>query len=1712
MITVRGYLLHKQVLRKGSHAFYHATRESDNLAVFLKVLENIDPGSSWVANLKREYEILSRLNHPSILKAYEFIEFHGGAALVLEAYDGQEFREYLSQNKLSLRDFLHIAINLSDGIGYLQSNDIIHKDIKPSNILVQKGTFGVKIIDFGIASLIPQEDIEIENHTILEGSLNYISPEQTGRMNRPLDYRSDLYSLGITFYEMLTGRRPFESHDPMELVHAHLAIKPESPRVLVPEVPETVAEIVLKLLEKSPENRYKSCIGLKHDLTKCLHHLEKEGNIPSFEIAKKDFSDKLSISQKIYGREKEIAALLEAFQKSASGHAQVLFVSGVPGIGKSVLVNEIRKPIVEKKGLYIRGKFDQYNRNIPYSAIIEAFQELINYILANNHEELTRWKERILSEVGEFGQLIIDVLPSLELVIGPQHPVSPLPAAEAFNRFSIVFQNFVKAVSTGSGSLVLFLDDLQWADGASIQLLDFLIADNNRKHLMIIGAYRDNEVSTGHPLHTLITDLGSRNNVNQIHLGPIQRNDLTQLLADTFHTHPSEAEQLSALIDAKTQRNPFFVSEFIKSLYKKKLVYFDPATNIWSWSVAQIEQSNFTDNVIELVTETLKSLEPQTRNLCALAASIGNQFDLRSLSLVYEKDFEHTANDLWQAIKEGVIVPLSDQYRSVGKNIDSADKIIYKFLHDRVQQAAYNVIPEEEKSGIHLKIGRLLLEEKKNQKSENRIFEIVNHLNKGKELIDHAAEKIKLAGLNSSAGRKAKQSSAFGPAFGYFSTAIALLPENCWQSQYSLTLSLYNEAAEMAYLSVRPEEVAYYTDEIFAHAANVLDTLNAYLVKIAFHGSQGHHAKSVEVSYEILHKLGVKLPAKPSQLHVLGGLISTKLILRGKSADDIFSLPEMQDENWKAAMSVLSVVTGSAYITNTNLFVLIVFRMIALSIKHGKNRFTSFGFAVLGMVIAGLMDLDGVKKYSELSRRLLESYPEDEQYSKINYCLLTLHFLHHPIRNSQRLMFHNIQKAFDTGDFLYGSYSVFYHLSLKFYGGYHLQSLIPEIEPLCEKLDALNQKVALGWTHSVMQIIHNLSHIESSESRLNGKYFKEDEMLLNMQQTKNVSGITLMYVMEGTLAYTLGDYTTAIASLKKSTKTLDSMVGTPMVSAYHFYLALALAAEYGKQGPLERFKTRRTLNNSISLYKKWDSHCTENNYARLNILLGVKASLKNRLNAGVNHFKAAAVHAEEHHLTQEMALAHELLALLYANNNQLEAYLSHISEARFHYHQWGAMAKVRQLEEHYKLHPAERSSGPINPEHTTYSTDSLDLQTVIKSSQALSSEVQLEGLFNKMIHIVMENAGATACAILLKQSGNWSQRVSNRIENGSRQLRLDAIEVSEKNSDTLDFPLSITNYVVRTHKVLSIDHPRQNPAYANDPYLVRHNPQSVLCLPFSSKGEEMGVLYLENDLISNAFTEDRIRLLSIVTAQLAISIDNAFLYESLEQKVQDRTADLVLKNQELEAEKKKSDQLLLNILPEEIAEELKERKHAKARRHAHATVLFVDVKGFTSIAADLSPEDLVTMLHQYFSRFDDISTLYGLEKIKTIGDAYMAVGGVPDNNKAGPAEVVKAARDMIRVSHEMAIENQKDNRPFFEIRIGIHTGPVVSGIVGKSKFQFDIWGDTVNVAARLEQTSEPGKINISRTTYDEISNLFTCEPRGTLPIKNRSEVEMFFVS
>ncbi|MEM9543372.1 MAG: serine/threonine-protein kinase PknK, partial [Cyanobacteria bacterium P01_E01_bin.42] len=822
MITsLPGHQILQSIHQGTKTIIYQAKREADSTSVVIKTLQADYPTLEEITRLRHEYQILQSLNIESVIKVYKLLNYEHNIALILEEFGGVPLKQAIVANNLSIEKFLIIAITLIQTLEELHAARVIHKDIKPQNILINPQTGQVKLIDFSIATRLEKETQILTSPNQLEGTLAYMSPEQTGRMNRILDYRTDYYSLGITFYEMVTGRLPFITNDPMEMVHCHIAKTPISPHQINPAIPTTISEIVMKLLAKTAEERYQSPQGLKADLEECLKQWQKTGQIENFTPGTLDRVGRFLIPQKLYGREREVATLLEAFDRVSMGSAELMLVSGYSGVGKTVVVQEIYKPITRQRGYFIAGKFDQFQRDIPYAAIIQAFQELIRQILTESSQKIEEWKTNLQTALKQNGRVVTEVIPELELILGEQPEIPQLGAAESQNRFNQVFRKFVGVFSNQTHPLVLFLDDLQWADGASLKLIELLITDSESHHLLAIGAYRDNEVSPTHlTIKTIekIQEVGA--SVNNIVLQPLELGHIRQLVSDTLD-EPEKSKSLANLLFSKTQGNPFFFIQLFKTLYVENLLSFDFNQRCWQWSLETIQGWGVTDlGVVNLVSRNIQKLPKQTQDLLKLAACIGNRFYLDILSIVYEKSLVATAEDLWNAIQAGLILPLSQDYKiplsfsSETTDLSTLDKnrISYKFLHDRVQQAAYSLIPEEQKQETHFKIGNLLWQKTTASELEENVFDIVNQLNIGIDFLNHGKEREELANLNYIAGKKAKQASAYEAALKYLELGNTLTPETAWETSYEFKKSISIELLECLYLNSQFERASQLSD------------------------------------------------------------------------------------------------------------------------------------------------------------------------------------------------------------------------------------------------------------------------------------------------------------------------------------------------------------------------------------------------------------------------------------------------------------------------------------------------------------------------------------------------------------------------------------------------------------------------------------------------------------------------------------------------------------------------------------------------------------------------------------------------------------------------------------------------------------------------------------------------------------------------------------
>ncbi len=1507
MNTIDNYQISTKIYESANSLVYRGKRNQDNQPVILKILKEDYPTAVELTRYKQEYEITRSLNLGGVVKAYDLQRYQNSLVMFLEDFGGKSLKIWIGEKRFTIEEFLFLAITISESLGGIHEANIIHKDINPSNIVYNRETGKVKIIDFGIATVLPRENPAILNPDSLEGTLAYISPEQTGRMNRAIDYRTDFYSVGVTFYEMLTGKLPFATKDPMELVHCHLAKIP--PTTLHSHTPTPLINIVMKLMAKTAEDRYQSAWGLKADLETCLHQLQSQGEIKQFPLGQQDAYGKLQISQKLYGREEEVKQLLTTFEAVSQGTTEMILVAGYSGIGKSALVNEIHKPIVGKRGIFISGKFEQFKRNIPYASVIQAFQELMGQLLTENEAQIQIWREKLLEALGNNAQVIIDVIPEVELIIGQQPPVPQLGLNESQNRFNIVLQNFIRIFTTPEHPLVIFLDDLQWAGAASLNLIKLLITDPDSQYLLMIGAYRDNEVSPTHPLmQTLeqIQELGTR--VQTIVLGALHIPHINQLIRDTLRCSPEETLPLAELILQKTGGNPFFLTQLLQTLYKNNLLLFNSSQGSWQWEIAEIKGAGITDNVVELMIAKIKKLDDHAQNILQLAACIGNRFDLEILSIVNTKSPSATAKELWPALQQGLIIPLKDNYKIplVGSLAETpSSSIPYLFLHDRVQQAAYALIPEAQKKEVHLKVGQLLLRNTNQDKLEENIFDIVNQLNFGGELFTSQSEIDNLAQLNLMAGKKAKNAAAYEPALKYFEAGLGLLSPASWKSQYDLTLNLHLETLEAHYVNTQFEEAETLCTVVLEKAQELLDQVKVYELQIQSYIARFQFQLAIITALETLEKLGVVLPEKVTEQRINQEYKSLKLLLQDKPIEDLFELPDMSDPYKLAAIRILLAVTAPAIITNPYLYSLIALVAVNLCVTYGNAPQASGVYIFAGKLLCGTMeDIDSGYKFSQLSLRLLEKFNIQGFKSLVlHYSAGFIRPWKEQINNSNiiEILQTALNFGLDTGDIEHTAYNASAYCLFSLFSGLPLEEIQQRYKKYIDLTVKIKQFFPVYYMKNCSKIpINLLNGYEDNYCLVAGNSQLEEEQLLEQWTQEKAEWLLFSAYLAKTISYYFFNYyKEAVGSGIKADKNAESSAAYIVSVQHNFYYSLALLGDCHSDRKNEQKQALEKVKANQEIMKMWASHCPENFQHKYDLVEAEKARVLGENWQAQGLYDQAIQGAKKYEFIHEEALAYERAAEFYLTIGREEIGQYYLRNAHHCYTSWGAKAKVKQLEKEYSqylLRGTNQSQGKklsTNISTTGSNGEILDLSTVIKASQAISGDIKLEKLLHNLIKIIIENAGAQRGYLILKKGEDWVIEAQGNVDNEKVTiLKSIPLEFIDPETSIPLLPTKIINYVIRTKENIVFQDASQEEQFANDVYIVATESKSILCIPLLNQSQLRGIVYLENNLTTGAFTSERVELVSILSTQAAISIDNSRLYQTLEQRVEERTKEL----------------------------------------------------------------------------------------------------------------------------------------------------------------------------------------------------------------------------
>lgn len=1502
-------------LYKGSRtAVYRAVHNDSQHPVVIKVLAHAYPSFSELTHFRNQYAITHDLNIPSIVRPLALEPWQNGYALIMEDFGGQALQQYVveqprPEKTLAAIEVLEIAVQIADILRELSQSQIVHKDITPVNILIHPDSKQVQLIDFSIATRLPKETQEIQNPNVLEGSLAYLAPEQTGRMNRSIDYRTDFYGLGVTLYELLTGELPFTSTEALELIHCHMAKAPVPPHKVNPEIPFMVSQLVLKLMAKNAEDRYQSAVGLIHDLTRCLQAVKETGKVAAFELGDRDVSDRFLIPEKLYGRETEVETLLAAFDRVAEGQAEMLLVAGFSGIGKTAVIKEVLKPTTRQQGYFIQGKFDQFNRNIPLLAFVQAVRNLISQLLSESDEQLTQWRSKVLEAVGDNGQVLIDLVPELERILGPQPEVIQLSGSAAQNRFNRLFQQFIQTFPSPSQPLIIFLDDLQWADSASLNLLQSLM--NNAKNLLLLGAYRDNEVFAGHPFMLTVDELEKAEvMVNTLTLAPLHRDDINRMIADTLKCSVEVAQPLTHWVYSQTQGNPFFTNQFLKRLQREGYISFNYAEGTWQCDITQVKSLALTEDVVSLMASQLQKLPQQTQTVLKLASCIGSQFELSTLAISLEKTLSETAATLWPALKEGFILAATDVYKfyqveQVDNRSIDIEETGYRFLHDRVQQAAYSLLSIEQQTEVHLSIGQHLLaqaEKENRQEAEksSRLFEITHHLNLGSALLNTKQQRENLAELNLETGRKAKMAAAFSSAATFFRQGITLLPTEAWQSRYGLMRSLHENAAEAAYLSAEFDEMARMIEAVQTYAKNTLDQIKVYEVQIQAYMAQGKLSEAIAYGLEILEQLGIHLPASPVPDDIDTAINRTFQTLAGRHPGELIDLPLMSAPEKLGALSILARVGPCAYQAAPMLLPLTVMEQVNLSMEYGNAPLSANGYGFFGLILCGVVgNIEVGYQFGQLALALVDKLDAVVVRAEALF-VVNADVLHYQEHVSTTLL--GLQEAYtvglETGNFEFAALSSYIYAYHAYANGNNLKKLDERISHYTIQLQQNKQQNAVTLTQALHQAINNLLGYSNQPTLLAGDIYDRNDMLPQHERNQNATAIFSFYYNEMILGYLLEDFSQAVERAQLAENYIQGVTANIVVPLFYFYDALSQLAYYitlldNANITEEKATQQQTLmaraEESQQKIARWATHAPMNYQHKYQLIEAERLHALGDNKTAMDFYDEAIAGAKVNNYIQDEAIAYERAAHFYRRWGKQKVAAGYMQEAYYCYARWGADAKVSELERHYpalldpvlqnrdtNINPFETILAPAQsikrPRHSSiHINEALDFAAVMQASQALTRTIQLDDLLSQLTQIILRQSGGDRCALILTDAEGTLHLEATATPDHSDQTRLPL-----KNNPQL--PVKLLNYVKNTQETVVIDDLKTE-LPVMDGYLKQTQPKSLICLPLLNQGQLIGLLYLHNQSTSGIFTQDRILTLSFLAAQAAIALENARLYQ-----------------------------------------------------------------------------------------------------------------------------------------------------------------------------------------------------------------------------------------
>lgn len=1504
-MEINNYRNLNRIHGSGATVAFRAIRETDGTSVILK-MPNTDPSAGVIARYQHEYDVLHALNGDGVVQVYDITNQRNMPVLVLEDFQAQSLASWLVDTPFNLLSRLQLAIGICTCIEAVHEQGVIHRNINPSNILINPHTLQVKLADFAVSTQFTYERQEIAAAEQLDGTLAYMSPEQTGRINRPVDTRTDLYAFGITLYEMLTGRVPFEATDPLEVIHAHIARKPPSLCENNRSIPKILSDIVLKCLAKNTEDRYQSAKGLEADLVQCLNTISGDDIAQSFPIGQHDRVLQLNVSRKLYGRETARDTIQSAFHRTAQGATEAVIISGTEGSGKSALLSECVTQWYDKNLYLGKGTFSAFHQGVPYFALGDALGQLVSRLLELPQEQMMTWRKRLQTALGTDARLLVAMIPYLEQLVGPVSGEPDINTAGAKGVLHSALSRFLCQFGNIEQPLVLCFDDLQWADEETLDFLQYLLTEGDISHILVLVTCPDQETHGTEPMMRLLTSLRSAPIMtSEIIVRFLDKGEVRALLADSFLMPPVEVSDLAEVLVTKTLGNPYFVHQMIADLYQSHYLVFDTALDCWTWDIDCVRGMDFMTNVVDHLVERLGTLSPDGQSLLMQAACIGDSFDIKWLALVREEDVQTTYAALQEATGEGFIEPVRGGAMALSGSMAPRMEggLTFRFVHPRVRQTAYEQMPISDRKKMHLRTAQSLYTELSGEEKNRRAYELADHYLAAQDLLMSDDQAIVAAEACLNAGRTSLKMVAFEVASRYFTTGTALISANIWNESYELAFGLHFELARSEYACGHYERTLELCDFMCSHVTVTVDKLEVYGLQMYVYTTRGQIAEIQSLGREALRLCGIDVPSRINRRMVLRKYQIVKDLISNLTTEELLSLPDLSDPLLRQAQRMLTMLSNWA---DDNLKIFLYLHSAELSICNGVGPASWLGmFALIYLMdVRRREDLEEAVELGRVGLKIAERFAEE--HAKLNSMGMFSTYLNH--------WSHHLKTTSDSLELYYELVS---SLGLRSYALLHsfgwsfarlsCGDALAEIELQAEEF--LSQSKIQGITIPVPLLgclIETVSVLQGhGHSTLETKRVQEqpkDRFVIDDILARSLLDTMRFCLLEDNSPGPLSGTFTNLQWINERSEVVDFLIPELI-----FFQGLVLTSRYVEVDDLEQMKLKLCIRDRLRLLRMWADMCPDNYHHKHLLVLAEYRRLMGKRHEAADLYDEAIESAKAYGFVQNEAIANECAAKFYLAQGKERVASAYLTESRYLYERWGAHGKVHQLNDKYphllRSQGASDSSGtsgtgPEAPELANSTSSALDLATVLKASQAISSEIKLNQLLSTMLSLVIENAGAEKGYWILEQNEDWRITTSSTVDGHSLEIQNDSLHQTDQVS------FGIVQYTIRTQEVVVLENANKEGRFVRDPYIRKAGVKSVLCFPVVNHGRTLAVLYLENNLTTGAFTTERVELLKLLSGQAAISIENARMYGDLDRLVQERTDELHRTQQQMiESEK-----------------------------------------------------------------------------------------------------------------------------------------------------------------------------------------------------------------